>query len=185
MVVNGVTKFCQEVRTPETIAKDMQKIISRSEYKYNDYEKRIGSKEKVQEDLNAIKRGFNTLKSYKTVGDIMQFFNSYKDEAHHWYNSIPFLTGEDSKMTNEIFNNKAISEADKKEYIKLIATRLKQVVDKKNITFENPDDNITLETISKGGLTTYNYENNGISFAMTAAELGRIMEIVLDKYNNN
>ena len=54
------------------------------------------------------------------------------------------------------------------------------LVEKKGYSF---DDKATLEHIAKGRLVTINGMQTGLTIGTTAAELDRIIEIVLKKYN--
>ena len=176
-IQNGSKKFCREVETPEESAKELHEILDKTAYRGTAYERTLGA-ETVKQDLTAIERKFNSLKTYKNCKDIIDFISSYNDEAYHWW------CENDPSLSTAIVNNKALTEQKKKEYIKLIAGRVYDVVKAKQITFDNPDDKITLEQIASGKLAVFNYDNSSLTLGSTACELDRIAKLVIEKYKN-
>ena len=174
MVVSGKKKECRELEAVVESAKELQNLLNK--YKYNPSNL---SKEKIGKDLNTIKRKLNSFKTYTMVGDIVGFIEAYKDEAYHWWKA------NDNSLCTAIEKNQIIPEADKKDYIKFIASRILQIIKVKNLMLDNPDDKATLERIQNGKMVEYNYGGTGFNLSTTAGELDRIIDLVLEKYHSN
>lgn len=170
---SSTKKSCCEVQTPQESAKELYNILTIAAYHWGNY-KSVKTEQQIKDDMSVVKRKMNSLKSYMTTSDIVNFITTYQDEAYHWWRR------NDESLCIALVNNNALTENERKEYIKLIATKILQIVEKKGYTFE---DKATLEHISKGRLVTYNGMQTGLTLGTTAAELDRIIEIVLKKYN--
>ena len=176
MVESNVRKKCREIQTTEGAVKELFGILNTTAYKYDNYST-YKSEEEVEKDLNTIRRKMNSFETYNKIADIINFIETYKNEAYHWWKE------NDPNICAAIVRNKIIPEADKKAYLKLIATRMLQIVEKHGLTFDNPDDKVVLENIKNGKLVTYNYEATGLSLQSTSGELDRIIDLILEKYH--
>ena len=173
MVVSGKRQYCREVEEVNESAKVLQNTLQEYQYKNNKSEK------EASRDLNTVKRKFNSFKTYAQIKDIVGFIEAYNDEGKHWY-----TFQDDPKLCSAIARNQIIPDADKKDYIKFIATRILQIIDTKKLTLDNTDDRVTLEHIKKGKMVEYNYNQSGFNLSTTASELDRIIDLVLEKYHS-
>lgn len=167
-----VKEACKEVQAPVDCAKELQTVLNTTVYQNNYNCEKYRTAEQIKNDLNLIRRKMNSFKRYTQIDDIKKFFNSYQDAAYHWWKP------NDLSLCKAICNVKIIPESDKKEYIKLIAYKMKQIVDKKQITFDNPDDYAMLEYIKNGHMVS---NGSGITLDSTASELDRIVEQIMEK----
>ena len=173
MIESGTKKSCAEVQSPENSSKDLQKILYTSAYNRDDYKKHK-TEEQIKNDLNTIRRKMNSFKSLASVSDLVTFIKTFEDEAYHWWKS------NDPSLCSAISKNRIIPEDEKKAFIKLIATKVKQIIDVKHITFDDPDDKVNLEHIANGKM--YN-NGSSLTLASTAEELDRLIALFLKKYN--
>ena len=169
MVVSGKRQYCREVEEVNESAKVLQNTLQEYQYKNNKSEK------EASRDLNTVKRKFNSFKTYAQIKDIVGFIEAYNDEGKHWY-----TFQDDPKLCSAIARNQIIPDADKKDYIKFIATRILQIIDTKKLTLDNTDDRVTLEHIKKGKMVEYNYNQSGFNLSTTASELDRIIDELID-----
>lgn len=170
---SSVKRYCQEVQTSAESAKELYELLNNVDYQRDNYTK-VKTEQQIKNDTNAMRRKLNTFISYTNVSDIINFISTYNDAAHHWWKR------DDATFCSAIADIKALPESERKSYISQIAARVLLLVEKKGYSF---DDKATLEHIAKGRLVTINGMQTGLTIGTTAAELDRIIEIVLKKYN--
>ena len=186
---NGTKEACLEVQTAKESAEDLYDVLSKVAYKYPSPERRLSSEE-IQEDLALVERKFNSFKKYTTIHDVIDFVTTFNEGSTRFWQ---FWKGsEQHSISSSVVNNYAIPESKKEEYVKFIAIRINQIVDRYQLVFDDPDDKITLEQIAKGNKVTFNYESvtkypdknefAGLSIKTTACELDRIIDLFLKKY---
>lgn len=165
VVKNGQTIAVKEVESPEVSGKILrQKLAGNTE----------------ERDYTIVRKKLNSFSLYDDPEEIVKFLKAYDDERS-------CLAQYNSRITAQIVTENGINDADKENYIKMIAEKVLLVAEKANI---GQDDDIMqdLQEIANGTheVKFWSYDFWQWDFNNTKAvakKLDKLIDQVIDKYD--
>ena len=165
VVKNGQTIAVREVESPEVSGKILrQKLAGNTE----------------ERDYTIVRKKLNSFSLYDDPEEIVKFLKAYDDERS-------WLAQYNSRITAQIVTENGINDADKENYIKMIAEKVLLVVEKANI---GQDDDIMqdLQEIANGTHEVKFWSSdfwqwNSNKTMAVALKLDKLIDQVIDKYD--
>ena len=165
VVKNGQTIAVKEVESPEVSGKILrQKLAGNTE----------------ERDYTIVRKKLNSFSLYDDPEEIVKFLKAYDDERS-------CLAQYNSRITAQIVTENGINDADKENYIKMIAEKVLLVAEKANIS---QDDDIMqdLQEIANGTHEVKFWSSdfwqwNSNKTMAVAQKLDKLIDQVIDKYD--
>lgn len=165
VVKNGQTIAVREVESPEVSGKILrQKLAGNTE----------------ERDYTIVRKKLNSFSLYDAPEEIVKFLKAYDDERS-------WLAQYNSRITAQIVTENGINDADKENYIKMIAEKVLLVAEKANI---GQDDDIMqdLQEIANGTHEVKFWSSdfcqwNSNKTIAVAKKLDKLIDQVIDKYD--
>ena len=165
VVKNGQTIAVREVESPEVSGKILrQKLAGNTE----------------ERDYTIVRKKLNSFSLYDDPEEIVKFLKAYDDERS-------WLAQYNSRITAQIVTENGINDADKENYIKMIAEKVLLVAEKANI---GQDDDIMqdLQEIANGTHEVKFWSSdfcqwNSNKTIAVAKKLDKLINQVIDKYD--
>ena len=190
MIKDGKWLPCTEIVNPENYPSGTEELKNAIQDYAKKFAKDLNGKTDEKEDIDA-KRRLNTFTSFTEPEYIVNFIKGYKAYGGFWSNS-----GMCKQIVTEYGFKEGTTHTDKESkryYIKWIAIRMKEVVNRTNFS-KNSDEYKLLEQIARGELLTKtSYSSNGMfggstsyeskDLKYTAEQLDKIIDKIIEAYD--